>query len=193
MPRLAAAALLALLGLGSGCSTIAVDADWNPNARFEGMKSWAWLPRHPEKPAPETVDATLLNQRIENAVEDELAARGFTLTEEVPDFYVAYHVAIENKLEARTLYSGWGPGVWVGPMWSETYIDEYQLGTLLIDFIDPARLEVIWRGRAQGRVEPLRSPEKREARVREAVTKVLAQFPPKPSASAKPATRVEGE
>jgi hypothetical protein len=181
MKRLAVGALLALLWLGSGCSTIAVDADWNPKARFEGLSTWAWLPRRTETPAPETVDATLLNQRIESAIEDELVARGHPPAgEAAPDFLVAYHIAIENKLEARTLYSGYGTNVWVGPMWAETIVDEYQLGTLLIDIIDPVRLEVIWRGRAQGRVEPLRSPEQREARVREAVTKMLERFPPQP-------------
>jgi hypothetical protein len=127
------------------------------------------------------VDATLLHQRIESAIEDVLTSRGYALAEQAPpDFLVAYHVAVETKLEARTLYSGYQTGVWIGPMWAETYLDEYQLGTLLIDVIDPARLEVIWRGRAQGRVEPWRSPEQREARVREAVTKLLAKFPPRP-------------
>jgi hypothetical protein len=190
MPRPLAAALLAALALASGCSTIAVDADWNPKARFDGLSTWAWLPRRAgEGEPPETVEATLLHQRIESAVEDELAARGYAQVQEgPPDFLVAYHVAFEKKLEARTLYSGaYGPyyggypgSVWMGPMWSETIISEYQLGTLLLDVIEPTRLEVIWRGRAQGRVQDLRSPEQREARVREAVSKVLAQFPPKP-------------
>jgi hypothetical protein len=188
MPRLLAAALLAALSFASGCSTIAVDADWNPKASFDGLSTWAWLPRRAEGTAPETVDATLLNQRIESAVEDELAARGYTLAEEgPPDFLVAYHVAFEKKLEARTLYSGYyggyyggyPGGVWTGPMYSETIVTEYQLGTLLLDVIEPTRLEVIWRGRAQGRVHEFRSPEQREARVREAVSKVLALFPPK--------------
>jgi hypothetical protein len=167
------------LALVAGCSSMQVDADWNTNTRFDAFSSWGWLPREAPPPGSGVTADPLLRQRIEAAIEDVLAGRGYALAEQAPpDFLVAYHVAVERKLEARTLYSGYNTGVWIGPMWSETYIDEYQLGTLLIDVIEPTRKEVVWRGRAQARVQEWSSPEQREARVREAVEKVLAKFPP---------------
>jgi hypothetical protein len=167
------------LALVAGCSSMRVDADWNPQAHFDKLSTWGWLPREEGARTAGGVDDPLLHQRIEAAIEDVLAGRGYALAEAAPpDFLVAYHVAIEKQLEARTLYSGYNTGVWIGPMWSETYIDEYRLGTLLIDVIEPARREVVWRGRAQARVQEWRSPEQREARVREAVEQVLAKFPP---------------
>jgi hypothetical protein len=180
MSRLAVRSLLAVLWLAAGCSTMQIDSDWNPRARFDSLSTWDWLPGRPAVSTNLPTDLSLVAQRVETALEEGLTARGYQKVAEgtTPSFYVASHVAVDSKLEARTMYSSFGPGVWMGPSLAETYVDEYQQGTLLIDVIDPARREVIWRGRAQARVDDNSSPEKREARVREAVTKILAKFPP---------------
>jgi hypothetical protein len=68
---------------------------------------------------------------------------------------------------------GWGNG-WVGGPNIVTY-DE---GTLLIDFIDPKTRTMIWRGTASAVVNPDSSGEKKEELVREAVAKIMEQFPP---------------
>jgi hypothetical protein len=59
-------------------------------------------------------------------------------------------------------------------------VNQYEVGTLLVDFIDPATKRVIWRGTAQSRVNESRDPEERQALLRAAVERLLAQFPPRP-------------
>jgi hypothetical protein len=172
-------ALLVGLWIATGCTSVAVDADWNTQARFDALSTWAWLTEPTPPTESDSADTAIVRRRIQNAVDAELGARGYRRVEdEAPDFYVAYHVAVERRIEAHTLYDGYPGGVWVGPMWAETIIDEYELGTLLLDVIDPRLHEVIWRGRAQARVSELRSPEQRDALVRKVVAKLLALFPP---------------
>ena len=69
--------------------------------------------------------------------------------------------------------------MWYGAGGAETIVDDYELGTLLVDFIDPRTSAVIWRGKAQSRLQEAKTPEERQARVQAAVDQLLAQFPPK--------------
>ena len=57
-------------------------------------------------------------------------------------------------------------------------VDQYEEGTLLLDFVSPRDRQLIWRGSAQSRLRDIKTPEKREARVREVVGKILERFPP---------------
>jgi hypothetical protein len=184
------ALLLVALLLGSGCAPgIDVHADWDPAARFEQMHTWAWLPGSLD-PALGAVPGRqadpLVQQRIQRAIESGLATRGYVqLQSGAPDFYVAYHTAIDEKIDAQTVYPGYGVSpygrVWPGP--PETYIDTYELGTVLIDVIDPESRQLLWRGTAQSRLQELKDPEQREARVRKAVEGMLSKFPPRLSAA----------
>jgi hypothetical protein len=167
------------------CSGIDVRWDWDRAARFDQLRSWAWLPE-PAAPAqsdPRLQDE-LLRRRIQSAVEEALAARGYVQAAAgEPDFYVAYHVGIDEKIDARTVYPGYGVGpygrAFPGP--PETYVDEYEVGTLLLDVIQAHPRELVWRGTAQSRVQDLSDPEQREARIREAVQRVFEKFPPPPA------------
>ena len=71
---------------------------------------------------------------------------------------------------------GYRVGGWGGP---QTYVRDYDEGTLLIDVIDPATMQLLWRGSGTGVVDPQASPEKREQRINEAVEQILADFPPR--------------
>ncbi len=182
MPRWSRApvALVALAWLA--CAGLSVNADWDPQARFENLHTWAWLPGQVDGREQHQPESPLVRRRIVAAIEDTFAARGYTQVEAgTPDFWVAYHVAIESRLETRTIYDGYGPGPWwygYGWPYAETYTEQYQVGTLLIDVIDGRRRELIWRGSAQSRIQDLRTPEEREKRVREAVRAILERFPP---------------
>ena len=57
-------------------------------------------------------------------------------------------------------------------------VSEYQVGTLILDVVRAADRQLIWRGTASDEVYPDNSTEARERRVREAVQKILEQFPP---------------
>jgi Domain of unknown function (DUF4136) len=173
---LALASALAL----AACSSVTVNQDWDPSARFDGLKTWAWQSSTPTVTGNPKLDDPLVHGRIQAALETALAAKGYTkVASGKPDFYVAYHIALEQRLDARTIYTGYGPyRGWYGVGGAQTVVDSYDLGTLLVDFISPATNDVIWRGTAQSRIQELKTPAERQARIQNAVDRLLEQFPP---------------
>ncbi len=175
MARGAAFLALALLA----CSSVQVKSDWDPEANFAGLRTWAWQSSTPISTGDVRLDDPLVHKRIQAAIRTALDARGYRQAMEgKPDFEVTYHVAISRKLDAQTIYTGYGPYRGWGMGGTRTVVDEYEVGTLLIDVVSPATKAVIWRGTAQSRLQDLRTPEEREKRAQEVVDEVLAKFPP---------------
>jgi uncharacterized protein DUF4136 len=172
-------ALVLALAL-AGCSSIEVKQDWDPTARFDSLHNWTWQSETPATTGNPRLDDPLLHGRIQQAIEGSLAKKGYTRAMSgKPDFYVAYHVALDQKLDARTIYTGYGPyRGWYGVGGAQTVVDQYDVGTLLVDFIDPNSNSVVWRGSAQSRIQELKTPEERQARIQDAVDRLLQQFPP---------------
>ncbi|HTO52354.1 MAG TPA: DUF4136 domain-containing protein [Myxococcota bacterium] len=163
----------------TACSSIEVHDDWDPGASFAGLHSWAWQSATPEATGNARLDDPLLHGRIQGAIQNTLAEKGFTKTSGKPDILVAYHIALDQKLDAHTIYTGYGPyRGWYGVGGAQTVVDTYDVGTLLIDFVSPETNDVIWRGTGQSRIQELKTPEERQARVQGAVDQILKQFPP---------------
>ncbi|RZK42063.1 MAG: DUF4136 domain-containing protein [Pedobacter sp.] len=55
-------------------------------------------------------------------------------------------------------------------------VNQYVEGTIIIDFLDPGKKILVWHGRGAG--FNLDSFNKREQRLREGVSEILAQYPP---------------
>lgn len=179
--RLRLLTLLVLLAgiVLAGCSTVSVSSDWDRHASFANLHTWAWIPDQEKPTGDERVDDPLLRKRIRQAIADTLNARGYLEIEAGrPDFFVAYHVAVTQKLTTRTIYTGYYPYGYWGGGFAQTEVESYDEGTLLIDVVEPRTMDLIWRGKAQSPVKDLKSPADREARVRQVVKKVLDLFPP---------------
>jgi hypothetical protein len=156
---------------GAGCSGIAVSYDYDPQVDFTRLKTFDWHTFPSAAPAGE-----LVAKHITNAIDSQLATKGFTRVSSNPDFLIAPHLGKQTKREVVD----WGysrQGNWgYGGRQHDVY--EYQEGTLILDFIDPKAKELIWRGTAIGVVEPSLSPQERHKRLNTAVADILANFPP---------------
>ncbi len=162
--------------LAVGCATVSVQYDYDTTADFGALKSYAWM----KIPTSQELDDITI-KRVKNAVDEQLALKGFVISEDDPDFTIALHGKIQNKVDVvdwgysygryDRYYRGYG-----GTRRIDTY--EYEEGTLLIDFVDTDSGSLIWRGSGTGVLDPSASPEKREKRVKDAVIKILAKFPP---------------
>jgi hypothetical protein len=183
---LPAGALLLLCTLLAGCSPIQVTTDYDPAVSFAAYRTYAWIPHSQQRTGDARLDSSLLHDRIREAVERHLAAKGYTKAESgSPDFLVTYHVAIRGKLNVTTMSNyGYGPG-WraarVGAAGTTTFVQEYDEGSLLVDIVEPAKRHLAWRGSAKAQVPETSTSEERTARIDEAVGKILAGFPPKPA------------
>lgn len=177
MPRSAVAALLL-----AACSAVQVSTDYDPEADFAALKTWAWLPRKARTTGDPRLDSSLVHKRIREAVEAQLVERGYRKVASArADFLVAYHTAVERKIDVDTIYRGYGyhPDAWGwGAGHQQTMVYEYDQGTLLLDVLDPKAHRLLWRGSASAVVSEQSTPEKRTKLVNEAVAKLLDRFPP---------------
>ena len=175
-----AATLAVLL---AGCSSFKVTDDYDPSADFAQFGSYAWLPRpDATETGARTIDDGLLRQRIERATDEGLAAKGLRRVDAPTDanLLVTSHISVEQKLRVNTTNYGYGYGRWgyYGGGYTDTTVDQYEEGTLILDFIDAKTKQLVWRGMAQSRLKEMATPEEREARVRAAVAAILEKYPP---------------
>src|SRR5262249_23576534 len=83
---------------------------------------------------------------IRSAVNTELESKGLALATSVQpaDIYVGYQASVNQQQELSWYNSG---GYWAGGMgWAAT--TRVNVGTLVIDFYNPATKQLVWRGRA---------------------------------------------
>lgn len=171
------------LALGSlTCATTAarVNYDQDPGFDFGGLQTWDWM----EAPgqAQGAARSPLVEQRIRDAIERELAAKGYnrTATDGDVDFRVAFHGGTNQKLDVRTTYDYYGYR-WRVPV-ERTDIREYTEGTLIVDIVDGERNELVWRGTGVAEVRA-ESPEEITQQVSAVVAEILKNFPPPPPGS----------
>jgi hypothetical protein len=69
---------------------------------------------------------------------------------------------------------GWGPY----PYGRNIDLSYYTQGSLIIDFVDNKKNELIWRGIGTAVLQDRGTPEEKEQFINEAVTKILDQYPP---------------
>ena len=182
------ALILSVWGGLAGCSSMQLAWDYDAGAEFPVLHSYDWLPAPGvQTGAPQTYYDALLESRVRNAVSAQLQKKGFRLDTQSPDFLIAYHVAVDQRLSVTYLNElyGYGPG-WGNPRYMRSYgrpgqeavVSEYQVGTLILDVVLAQDRQLIWRGSASDELYPDLSPEAREKRINIAVEKILAPFPP---------------
>jgi hypothetical protein len=128
------------------------------------------------------------DQRIAADVAAALSSKGW---KEVPtdqaQAAVVVHTATKTKHTYQTFYDGIGWGGWGWRRWgglgggSTTYVNDYRVGSVVVDIFDGKTKEAIWHGYAS---DVLAGSPRENAKINEeAVTKMFASFPPNPSAA----------
>ena len=161
----------------AACSGISTTSDWDESYDFSSLSTYAWMAQGLEAGVSE-----IMLRRMYVAVDDELAAKGFTLTEpDQADCLMAYHTGTQDRQQYDTY--GYGAGGWWGGYWgggmTTTTVRTYTEGTLILDMISREENELIWRGSASKTIDQMDSPEQRVKTVQAAVGKLLKDFPPK--------------
>ena len=170
MRILSAISVLCFLAVSAGCSAIYdVSFDYDDRYRFKQLETYDWVLIETN----DNVD-TITVQRIKDAVNSNLESKGFRLKDSNPDFVIATHVGSRQRLAGA-------PDPYMaayGPYWSAPPPRHYEEGKLVLDFVDPANNQLIWRGSAKADVSGIRKPEQIEKIVNEAVEAILMKFPP---------------
>ncbi|NKB34883.1 MAG: DUF4136 domain-containing protein [Pseudomonadales bacterium] len=193
------ATLTLVLALLTGCSSdLEIGSDFDESVDFSTYSSYRWHDGNEfNLTSRRYLASDLADQRIRNNVNDELSAKGIRLRENGPvDFLVNYTVVTADRvdIDSYNTYSGYAPG-WqlggysgvsgsyrygyaYGRMQTTTQTSEVVQGTLVLDFIGPNDNILVWRGIAEGQLDPTANQREREALISEAVARILDGFPP---------------
>ena len=168
----AAAASLALLGTITSAQSVTYDFDRAAN--FSKFRTYAWT-------RGAALPDELNHARVVRAIENQLAAKGFTRVEASanPDLLVAYHASFDKNLRIDAYASGWGGPRFGGLRSGTATTQEILTGTLVIDMIDASTEKIVWRGLASGDLDTNAKPEKREKNINKVADKLFKNYPPK--------------
>ena len=165
-----------LLSVVTSCSSVKVAADYDKNVNFSEFKTFAFF-----KPGIDKAEITDLDKRrILRAIEAELMAKGYTKSE-TPDLLVSIFTKSNQRVDIYNNYWGYGAWGWggYGPWgwgWNQPMVSTSTEGVLYIDLINANKKELIWQGQGTGYLT--RNMEKKEARIKEFVSKIMEKYPP---------------
>lgn len=172
-------ASLVLVFLIISCNSIKVVADYETTTDFTQYKTFAFYKKGIDKAEISDLD----KRRILKAIEVELLAKGFTKSED-PDLLVNIFTKSRTKVDVYNNNYGYGNGYYgwypwyYGPNYGTTTVSEYVEGTLFVDLIDTDKKELAWQGIGSGGLSTSGNVEKKEARIKEFVAQIMAQYPP---------------
>lgn len=157
----------------ASCSSVYVNADYDKTVDFTKYKTFAYMKEGINKLEISDLD----KRRILRAVDEQMLAKGF-IKSETPDFLVNIFTKSHEEV---SVHSGWGYGWGYGyyPYYGYggyPYVSSSVEGTLYIDFIDAKKNELFWQGIGSGYLT--QDVDRKEQRINEFVTQVLAQYPP---------------
>ena len=168
--------LLVLMGimllLAGKLSAAQVKTDYDRNADFGQYKTYSWEQVKTQDPL--NVD------RIKNAVNTTLAAKGWTQVASGGDVSVMAIEITRNQQTLNTYYDGFGGG-WrwrgFGGMGEATTTTEtYKFGTLVVDLFDAKTKQLVWRGNSSDTLS--NNSNKNIQNLDKDVEKMFKKFPP---------------
>ena len=163
----------------ASCSSVKISSDFDRTAGFSTYKTYSYT----EEALAIAVN-DLNRNRLFNAIDAELAAKGFTKSASNPDVLIDIKLKGEQKQTATATSTGgygygyrygWGGGFSTTTINYDTYVD----GTLFIDMIDTKKNQLVWQGRGTKTIEPDASEKKREQNINYAVKQIFMKYPPK--------------
>jgi hypothetical protein len=174
--------------LFTGCASFDVNYDYDQTVDFASIKKYDWMPVSMKSWGNE-----LTVKHIKLAANKQLQAKGLSISSANPDILIALHGGKEKKVGVQEWgYAYRDNDVYHSGLYSprplyreplgrdsveyrkgtETY--EYEVGTIILDFVDAHKKELVWRGIAPGVVNPHMTPED----INVIVAKILMNYPP---------------
>ncbi|MFZ0583359.1 MAG: DUF4136 domain-containing protein [Candidatus Acidiferrales bacterium] len=153
-----------------------ITTDFDPRANFSQYKTFTWI-----RPPKVEMDP-FMEQRLVEAINAALTAKGWQPATEGADVGIVAHVATRERHTLETFYNGFGGG-WGWHHWGvgfgEAYTTDhpYEVGTLVVDMFDSHTKQLIWRGVATETFSE--KPDKDTKKLNKDVEKLFKGFPPR--------------
>jgi hypothetical protein len=116
-------------------------------------------------------------------VDADLASKGWTQVPSGGDVAIVAMEATKTRRTLNTFYDGFGGGWrWGGGFGNATTtVDNYKVGTLVVDLFDAKTKKLIWRGSASDTLS--NKSDKNIKNLDKGVQKMFEHFPPEPKGS----------
>jgi hypothetical protein len=151
-----------------------VNTDYDKSADFGKYRTYSWI--------GVKAGNDIWVGRIQDAVNQSLTAKGWTMTPSGGDAGVSAFGATKEIQTLNTFYDGLGGGWgwrrgWGGGIGqATTTVDETPVGTLVVDIFDGSTKKLIWRGKSS---ETLSSnADKNDKKMEKDVAEMFKKFPP---------------
>jgi hypothetical protein len=159
--------------LGFGILMADVHTDYDHAADFRAYRTYSWI----------KVDAgnSLWSDRIRQAVDQQMSAKGLTRQDSGGDIAVAAMGRTTEQQSYTTFYDGLGGG-WFwrgfgGNGMATTSVQETPVGTLTVDMFNRSTKKLIWRGTSTKVLSE--DAEKNTKKLDDAVADMFKRYPPK--------------
>jgi hypothetical protein len=159
----------------SACSSgMIVRSDYDRDISIKSLTTYMWTDSDAGQNLNPLYYNELNDKRIKKAVDQKMAAKGYTLVSSDAELTLHYHLVIESKTELRS-----DPYGYYGPYWLRPRINSYQYneGTLIIDVIEGKSKSLAWRGWATSIIDADRNIK--EELINEAVDGIFKAYPHK--------------
>jgi hypothetical protein len=174
MQRTIFASVIGTLLLASASFAQQVKTDYDRNADFSQYKTYSWEKVQTQDP--------LWVDRIKQAVNSSLTAKGLTPVESGGDIAIVAIETTQNQQTLNTFYDGFGGGWrWRGGGGfgdATTTVENYKVGTLVVDLFDAHTKTILWRGSSSDTLSD--KSDKNIKNLDKGVQKMFDHFPPGP-------------
>lgn len=125
------------------------------------------------------IDLTTVDQRIHDALQQTLAAKGFRKTSSDPELLVSYALAVGVGIDEKTINEAHEGTVTAPPTVSKNagQAIKYRPGTLIIDIVETKTKRLLWRGAIMAEVELGISEPEKQQRCQAVVAELLKNYP----------------
>ena len=156
------------------CSTIRVNYDYDPDTDFSSYRTYNYF---------SDMDTGLNNldtNRLIDAIDSVMQQKGIKLSEE-PEFLI--NIQSQSFYNAQTSSVGVGVGGTGGDVGGGVSIG-VPIGSngldreIVFDFVDIGKNQLFWQCVSSSNYNEKASPEVKERKINEIVTKVFAKYPP---------------
>ena len=181
LPIAAACILLA------SCASQDIRTDVDPTAHFSAYRTYAYMEPVATAQAGYT---SLVTERFKQAINQQLAAKGYALNNQSPDLLVNFHTVNKQKVDvlgapmmpAAMLwggdYFGYRDGFYGG--WpgyaSDVDVMQYTVGVISIDLIDAKKRQLVWQGVSSSLVKS-NAQETSDQGIQTVVAAIFAKYP----------------
>jgi hypothetical protein len=176
MKYLVSLGLLIVMMAGFGCSGIKIDVEFDPEIDFAQYKTYRWARQKQQVMPRRPTDIAFMDKRIKYEADSILAMKGYVKAkhDDEAEFLVAYFLTAEDRVNVTYYGYGYGGYGW-GPHGGYASTYRYKEGTLVMDIVDAAEMELVWRGWAS---TDIHSREEAHYMIPRAVRETLKRFPP---------------